>query len=225
MAAVAERPGAVAALPVAPAEQPGHAVQQAGKRLLDIVGASCALCALSPLLFASALAIKLTSPGPTLYRWPVVGQGGRPLVSYKFRTMVINADALKADLLAQNEMRGPVFKMKNDPRVTRIGKLLRKLSIDELPQLVSVLQGDLSLVGPRPPLQSEYRHFTPEQRRKLQVKPGLTCLWQISGRNRIVDFEEWLALDLAYIRDWNLLLDIKILLATIPAVLRGAGAS
>ncbi|HEY8744492.1 MAG TPA: sugar transferase, partial [Chloroflexota bacterium] len=174
---------------------------------------------------ASALAIKLTSPGPTLYRWPVVGQGGRPLVSYKFRTMVINADALKADLLAQNEMRGPVFKMKNDPRVTRIGKLLRKLSIDELPQLVSVLQGDLSLVGPRPPLQSEYRHFTPEQRRKLQVKPGLTCLWQISGRNRIVDFEEWLALDLAYIRDWNLLLDIKILLATIPAVLRGAGAS
>jgi lipopolysaccharide/colanic/teichoic acid biosynthesis glycosyltransferase len=122
-------------------------------------------------------------------------------------------------------MRGPVFKMKNDPRVTRIGRLLRKTSIDELPQLVSVLRGDLSLVGPRPPLQSEYRHFTPLPRRKLEVTPGLTCLWQVRGRNRIVDFEEWLAMDLAYIRDWNLLLDLKILLATIPAVLRGSGAS
>ena len=225
MVVVAERPRVVAAAPMARAEQPGHAVQQAGKRLLDIAGAGAALCALSPLLVASALAVKLTSPGPTLYRWPIAGQHGRPLVSYKFRTMVVHADALKASLLAQNEMRGPVFKMRNDPRVTRIGKLLRKLSIDELPQLVSVLTGDLSLVGPRPPLQSEYVHFTPEQRGKLQVKPGLTCLWQISGRNRIVDFEEWLALDLAYIRDWNLLLDLKILLATIPAVLRGAGAS
>jgi lipopolysaccharide/colanic/teichoic acid biosynthesis glycosyltransferase len=139
--------------------------------------------------------------------------------------MVANADDLKADLIARNEMRGPVFKMKNAPRVTRIGRLLRKTSIDELPQLVSVLRGDLSLVGPRPPLQSEYRHFTPLQRRKLEVTPGLTCLWQVRGRNRIVDFEEWLAMDLAYIRDWNLLLDLKILLATIPAVLRGSGAS
>jgi lipopolysaccharide/colanic/teichoic acid biosynthesis glycosyltransferase len=139
--------------------------------------------------------------------------------------MVANADDLKADLIARNEMRGPVFKMKNAPRVTRIGRLLRKTSIDELPQLVSVLRGDLSLVGPRPPLQSEYRHFTPLQRRKLEVTPGLTCLWQVRGRNRIVDFEEWLAMDLAYILDWNLLLDLKILLATIPAFLRGSGAS
>lgn len=198
---------------------------RAAKRLLDVLIAAIVLLASSPILVGSALAIKATSLGPVLYRWPIVGQGGRPLRSYKFRTMVVNADDLKASLLAQNEMRGPVFKMKNDPRVTRIGRLLRKLSIDELPQLVSVLIGDLSLVGPRPPLQSEYRQFTPEQRQKLLVKPGMTCLWQVQGRNRIVDFDEWLALDLAYIRDWSLWLDIKILLATIPAVLRGSGAS
>ncbi|MGI8915524.1 MAG: sugar transferase [Chloroflexota bacterium] len=200
-------------------------LERAAKRVLDLVGAGATLAGCSPLLVAAALAIKLTAPGPILYRWPIVVQGGRPVRSYKFRTMVPNADALKAQLLERNEMRGPVFKMQNDPRVTRIGTLLRRLSIDELPQLVSVLNGDLSLVGPRPPLQSEYRHFTVGQRGKLQVKPGLTGLWQVSGRNRISDFEEWLALDFAYIRDWSLLLDLKILLATVPAVLHGAGAA
>lgn len=204
---------------------PRRAWERAAKRLLDIIGATAALAASSPLLVAAALAIKLSSPGPLLYRWPIAGRGGRPLRSYKFRTMVVDADALKADLLARNEMRGPVFKLADDPRVTRIGKVLRKLSVDELPQLVSVLAGDLSLVGPRPPLQSEYARFTPAQRRKLLVTPGLTCLWQVGGRNRIADFEEWLALDLHYIRHWSLGLDLKILLRTIPAVLRGAGAS
>lgn len=190
-----------------------------------MLGAGATLAGCSPLLVAAALAVKLTSPGPLLYRWPIVVRGGRHIRSYKFRTMVVNADALKEQLLVRNEMRGPVFKMRDDPRITRAGKLLRKLSIDELPQLVSVLIGDLSLAGPRPPLQSEYAHFTPEQRRKLVAKPGLTCLWQVSGRNRIVDFDDWLALDLQYIREWNLWLDIRILLRAIPAVLRGAGAS
>ena len=203
----------------------GQQLGRVAKRLLDILGAGATLVGCSPLFVAAALAVRLTSPGPILYRWPIVVQGGRGLRSYKFRTMVVNADALKAELLARNEMSGPVFKMTDDPRVTRIGKLLRRTSIDELPQLISVLQGDLSLVGPRPPLQSEYALFTPEQRRKLAVKPGLTCLWQVRGRNRIADFDEWLALDLEYIRDWSLWLDIKILLCTIPAVLGRGGAS
>jgi lipopolysaccharide/colanic/teichoic acid biosynthesis glycosyltransferase len=200
-------------------------VQRAIKRGIDIIGATTLLAAGSPLLVGAGLAIKATSPGPLFYRWRVAGLGGRPLVSYKFRTMVVNADALKATLLPQNEMRGPVFKMTHDPRVTPIGKLLRKTSIDELPQLWSVLKGDLSLVGPRPPLQTEYAAFNAWQRQKMQVKPGMTCLWQVRGRNRIADFDEWVALDLEYIRTWSLLTDLKILLATIPAVVRGGGAS
>lgn len=199
--------------------------QVATKRALDIAGALAGLTVTSPLLVAATLAIKLSSPGPVLYRWKIAGQYGRPLTSYKLRTMVVNADALKAQLLAQNEMRGPVFKLRRDPRVTRIGRILRKTSIDELPQLVSVLKGELSLVGPRPPLQTEYAQFSTVQRQKLAVKPGLTCLWQISGRNQIADFDAWLALDLEYIQRWNLLLDLEILLKTVPAVLRGAGAS
>jgi lipopolysaccharide/colanic/teichoic acid biosynthesis glycosyltransferase len=139
--------------------------------------------------------------------------------------MVPNADALKARLMASNEMSGPVFKMRRDPRITAIGRFLRKFSLDELPQLWSVLKGDMSLVGPRPPLQSEYTVFTEQQKRKLEVKPGITCLWQISGRNDISDFDDWVRLDLQYIRDWSLWLDIKVLLLTIPAVLRGRGAA
>jgi lipopolysaccharide/colanic/teichoic acid biosynthesis glycosyltransferase len=200
-------------------------MQRTIKRGIDIIGATVLLAAGSPLLVGAGLAIKATSPGPLFYRWRVVGLGGRPLVSYKLRTMVVNADALKASLLVQNEMRGPVFKMAHDPRVTRIGKLLRKTSIDELPQLWSVLKGDLSLVGPRPPLQTEYAAFNTWQRQKMRVKPGMTCLWQVRGRNTIADFDDWVALDLEYIRTWSLLTDLKILLATIPAVLRGGGAS
>ncbi len=193
------------------------------KRALDVFVSLAALIVLSPLLAVMALAIKLSSPGPALYEWRVVGQGGRPFTGYKFRTMVVNADKLKAELMAQNEMQGPVFKMKQDPRVTPVGRALRKFSLDELPQLWSVLKGDMSLVGPRPPLQSEYAQFTEYQKQKLSVKPGITCLWQISGRNEIRDLDDWVKLDLEYIEHWSLWLDVKILALTLVAVVRGTG--
>jgi lipopolysaccharide/colanic/teichoic acid biosynthesis glycosyltransferase len=197
--------------------------QLALKRLMDVVGAGVLLLLLSPVILIIAVMIKLTSPGPVFYHWRVVGQGGRPFTGYKFRTMVENADELKPQLLAQNEMQGPVFKIKDDPRITGLGRVLRKFSLDELPQLWSVLKGDMSLVGPRPPLQSEYENFTGYQKQKLAVKQGLTCLWQISGRNNIQDLDEWVQLDLEYIRHWSLWLDFKILLLTIPAIIRGTG--
>ncbi len=193
------------------------------KRALDILGAGIGLLLLFPFLLIIAVLIKSTSRGAIFYRWLVAGQYNRPIVSYKFRTMVENADALKEELLRDNEMGGVVFKMKDDPRITALGKLLRKYSIDELPQLWSVLTGDLSLVGPRPPLQTEVASFADWHRRKLSVKPGLTCFWQINGRNRIKDFDHWVKLDLEYIDNWSLWLDIKILFKTIPAVLRGSG--
>ena len=202
----------------------GPAGQLALKRLFDIVVSALLLLLLSPLLALIALAVWLTSGRPILYRWPVVGLGGRPFTGYKFRTMVRDADRLKAQLLAHNEMRGPVFKMTNDPRVTPIGRVLRKFSLDELPQLWSVLKGDMSLVGPRPPLQSEWVHFEDWQRRKLSVKPGITCLWQVGGRNEIRDFDDWVRMDLQYIDHWSFWLDLEILLRTIPAVLFGRGA-
>lgn len=203
----------------------GNRQQRALKRAADITIAGMGLVVLAPLFALLALAVKVTSPGPILYRWPVVGLGGRHLISYKFRSMVANADELKEELSAQNEMTGPMFKMKNDPRVTGVGRIMRKFSLDELPQLWSVFKGDMSLVGPRPPLQKEYALFSPWQKQKLFVKPGITCLWQVSGRNEIHDFDEWIQLDLAYIRDWSLWLDINILLKTIPAVFRSRGAS
>lgn len=193
------------------------------KRWIDVVVSAALLLLVSPLLLVLALAIKISSRGPVLYRWNVVGQGGRFFTGYKFRTMIENADELKAQLLAQNEMQGPVFKLAHDPRVTPIGRVLRKYSLDELPQLWSVLKGDMSLVGPRPPLQSEYAHFTEFQKQKLAFKPGITCLWQIAGRNEIRDFDEWVRLDLEYIRNWSLWLDAKILWRTFFAVLRGTG--
>lgn len=193
------------------------------KRVFDFAAALAALVVLSPVLLGIALLIKLTSRGPVLYRWQVVGQGGQAFTGYKFRTMVENADLLKNDLMAQNEMQGPVFKMQNDPRITPVGRILRKYSLDELPQFWSVLKGDMSLVGPRPPLQSEYANFTAYQKQKLAVKPGLTCLWQISGRNEIRDLDEWVRLDLEYIQNWSLWLDLKIMLLTARAVLRGTG--
>lgn len=195
------------------------------KRAFDVAVSAGLLVVLSPLLLAIALLIKLTSPGPVLYDWRVVGLGGRPFTGYKFRTMVVNADEIKARLMAANEMTGPVFKMKNDPRITPIGRLLRKASLDELPQLWSVLTGDMTLVGPRPPLQSEYARFTEWQRRKLAVKPGMTCLWQIHGRSDIKDFDRWVELDLAYINRWSLALDLEILRDTVPAVIQGRGAA
>jgi lipopolysaccharide/colanic/teichoic acid biosynthesis glycosyltransferase len=203
---------------------PRRPVYDTIKRLLDLVLSLIALLILSPVFLAIALAIKLTAPGPVLYRWQVVGHGGIPFTGYKFRTMVVNADALKAQLLAANEMSGPVFKMKHDPRITPVGRILRKFSLDELPQLWSVFIGDMSLVGPRPPLRSEYARFEPWQRRKLSVKPGITCLWQISGRNRVNDFDDWVRLDLAYIERRSLAFDLWILLRTVPAVLLSRGA-
>ncbi len=197
--------------------------QLAVKRAMDVCVSLAALILLSPLLLLIAIAIKLFSPGPVLYPWRVVGQGGRPFTGYKFRTMVTDADRRKAELLAQNEMQGPVFKIKYDPRITPVGRVLRKFSLDELPQLWSVLKGDMSLVGPRPPLQSEYAQFTEYQKQKLAVKPGITCLWQIHGRNEIRDFDEWVRLDLEYIREWSLWLDLKILVLTVPAIVRGTG--
>lgn len=204
---------------------PGIPLGRAAKRALDVVVSAPLLVLLSPLLAVVALAVKLGDGGPVLYRWRVVGRGGRPFTSYKFRSMVVNADELKPALEAANEMSGPVFKMRDDPRITRVGRFLRRYSLDELPELWSVLVGDMSLVGPRPPLQSEYARFTERQRAKVAVKPGITCLWQISGRNQITDFEEWLRLDLEYIERWSFRLDLLILLRTIPAVLSGRGAS
>ena len=194
-----------------------------GKRLLDMVVAAVLLLVLSPLLLVIAAAVKLSSPGPIFYRWRVLGQNNREFVGYKFRTMVANADELKQALLKYNEMKGPAFKMKNDPRVTRVGRFLRRYSLDELPQLWSVLKGDMSLVGPRPPLRNEFERFEFWQARKLSVKPGITCLWQIGGRNQINDFAEWVRLDLEYIDHRSLGLDLKILARTAWAVFAGTG--
>jgi exopolysaccharide biosynthesis polyprenyl glycosylphosphotransferase len=194
------------------------------KRLFDIVFSSIMLLFLLPLMGIIALTIKLQDGGPVFYRWNVVGLNKEKFTGYKFRTMVVDADRLKEKLAEQNEMKGVVFKMRHDPRITSIGHLLRKFSLDELPQLWSVFKGDMSIVGPRPPLESELPRFDSWHRRKLSVKPGLTCLWQISGRSTITDFDEWVKLDLAYIDNWTLWLDFKILMKTLPAVLLGRGA-
>jgi lipopolysaccharide/colanic/teichoic acid biosynthesis glycosyltransferase len=193
------------------------------KRLIDIVASGIALILLSPLLLGIAIAVKVTSPGPLFYVCHWVGKNGRRFDGYKFRTMVVNAAAMEADLRSRNEMKGPAFKITNDPRVTKLGRLIRPYSLDELPQLWSVFKGDLSLVGPRPPRVHEYERFTDYQKQKLAVKPGITCLWQIEGRHRINDYDDWVARDLEYIRTWSLALDMKILLLTIPAVIKGTG--
>ncbi len=194
------------------------------KRLLDIVGSACGILLASPVLIAAAIAIKISAPGPVFFRQVRAGRHGRKFTMIKFRSMVIDAEAQRAKLAHLNEMDGPVFKIKKDPRITRVGRLLRSTSIDELPQLFNVLFGDMSLVGPRPPLPSEVLQYEAWQRRRLSVKPGLTGLWQVSGRNHL-DFDQWMALDLKYIDTWSLWLDLKIIALTIPAVLRGSGAS
>jgi lipopolysaccharide/colanic/teichoic acid biosynthesis glycosyltransferase len=200
---------------------PGYA---AAKRLLDVAIAGAGLIGLAPVFALVAVLVKGSSPGPVLYRWRVVGEGGRPFIGYKFRTMYEDADRRKAELLAHNEMSGPVFKMADDPRITPLGRWLRRYSLDELPQLWSVLKGDMSLVGPRPPLETEYARFAPWQRRKLAVRPGITCLWQVNGRSEITDFDEWVRLDLEYIAQRSLWLDLRLLLRTVWVVLRGVGA-
>ena len=195
------------------------------KVVLDLLGSMIMLVLLTPVLGLVAMAIKLTSPGPILFRQMRSGLNGRPFVMYKFRSMVTNAEQLQHELASMNEMSGPVFKVTNDPRITPIGRFLRKYSLDELPQFFNVLRGNMSLVGPRPLPVDEVKRFNDvAHRRRLSVKPGLTCLWQISGRNQVSKFEDWVRLDLEYIDSWSLLLDIKILLFTVPVVLMGKGA-
>jgi exopolysaccharide biosynthesis polyprenyl glycosylphosphotransferase len=199
-------------------------MQMAVKRLFDIVASSAALFMLSPLLIATLIGVKLTSRGPVLFRQERTGLHGRSFSMLKFRSMVVNAEELKARLMAQNEMSGPVFKMTHDPRITRIGRFIRKYSIDELPQLINVLRGDMSIVGPRPPIPSEVARYEAWQRRRLSVRPGLTCVWQVSGRNQI-SFEDWMLLDMRYIDHWSLAHDFNLILKTVPVVLTGRGAS
>jgi exopolysaccharide biosynthesis polyprenyl glycosylphosphotransferase len=199
-------------------------VQLLGKRLLDASASLLLLVLLSPLLLAVALAIKLTSPGPILFVQKRVGMNKRTFDLFKFRSMYIDAERRKKELAHLNEMDGPVFKIKNDPRVTPLGRFIRKASIDELPQLLNVLRGHMSLVGPRPPLPEEVDSYEWLYRRRLSIKPGITCLWQISGRNQ-VSFKQWMEFDQTYIDNWSLWLDIKILLKTVPAVLSVRGAS
>jgi exopolysaccharide biosynthesis polyprenyl glycosylphosphotransferase len=194
------------------------------KRLLDIALSSLLLLLILPVVGAIALLIKITSHGDVLFRQTRCGLNGRIFTLYKFRTMVENAEQRRRELEHLNEMQGPVFKLRSDPRVTALGRLLRRFSLDELPQLWNVVRGDMSLVGPRPPIPEEVARYQRWQRRRLSMKPGLTCLWQVSGRNQI-DFDQWMQLDLEYIDSWSPLLDLKILLRTIPAVLSGRGAS
>ncbi len=193
------------------------------KRLMDIVISGFLLAVLSPLLLVIALVIKATSKGPTLYEWNVVGLNKKPFRSWKFRTMIPSADQMKPELQDKNIMTGPVFKLTEDPRVTRVGKFLRKYSLDELPQLWSVLKGDMSLVGPRPVFPQELDGYESWHRRKLSIKPGITCLWQVSGRNKVSNFDDWVRMDFEYIDNWSLGLDVQILLKTVVAVLKGGG--
>jgi exopolysaccharide biosynthesis polyprenyl glycosylphosphotransferase len=195
------------------------------KQVFDYVAGTILLILFLPLLLVIALAVKLSSAGPIFYRQTRSGLNGRSFEMIKFRSMRSGAELQQAALAGQNEMRGPVFKVSNDPRVTALGRILRRHSLDELPQLWNVLRGEMSLVGPRPlPLEEVKRFDRDTHRRRLSVKPGLTCLWQIGGRNDIADFNDWVRLDLAYIDQWSLWLDFKILLATIPAALFGRGA-
>ena len=194
------------------------------KRVIDILFSGIGLILLIPIFIIVAILIKLTSAGPVFFKQLRSGRNGRKFNIYKFKTMINGAEDKLSELLANNEMNGPVFKMKDDPRITPVGGVLRKLSIDELPQLWNVFKGDMSLVGPRPGLPSEVDQYDNWQRRRLSMRPGITCFWQISGRNKITDFDEWMRLDLQYIDNWSLWLDLKILLKTTPVVLFGIGA-
>ncbi len=194
------------------------------KRVLDITVSISVMIVLLPLLFFTAIAIWIEDPGAVFYTQIRVGQNGRHFRFYKFRSMVVNADKFKQELADRNESSaGVIFKMKKDPRITKVGKIIRKFSIDELPQLINVLMGEMSLVGPRPPLPAEVAKYTLEQRKRLHVIPGITCLWQVSGRSDI-PFTDQVKLDMQYIQSSGFLNDILLLLKTIPAVLTGKGA-
>ncbi len=199
--------------------------QMSLKRVIDVVLSSIALLFLSPVVLLTALLIKATSPGPVFFIQERVGLNKRRFRLYKFRTMVTDAEKRQADLETLNEASGPVFKIRDDPRITPLGKVLRKLSIDEIAQLLNVLKGDMSIVGPRPLPVRDYKGFSEDwHRRRFSVRPGITCLWQVNGRNSI-GFQKWMELDMEYIDHWSLWLDLKILVQTIPAVLKGSGAA
>jgi exopolysaccharide biosynthesis polyprenyl glycosylphosphotransferase len=201
----------------------GEPYRRLVKRPLDVAASLVGLLLLSPVFLVLAIIIKLDSRGSVFFRQQRVGKDGSTFDFYKFRSMVQEAEELKKRLLHLNEVDGPAFKISDDPRVTRIGKLMRRTSIDELPQLWNVLRGDMSLVGPRPPLPCEVEHYETWQREKLRVVPGITCLWQISGRSHI-GFTEWMRLDIEYIRKQSFGLDLKILARTLPAVVSRRGA-
>jgi lipopolysaccharide/colanic/teichoic acid biosynthesis glycosyltransferase len=197
--------------------------QLAVKRTIDVTVSILVIGLLLPLLVVTVIALAVSSRGPVLYRQERVGRGGRTFTLYKFRSMYHDAHYVKPQLIDMNELDGPVFKMKEDPRITPMGRVLRRLSIDELPQLLNVIKGDMSLVGPRPPLPEECEHYGEVEWQRLAVSPGITCIWQVSGRS-LLDFDTWIRMDLEYIRTWSLRGDVRILLRTIPAVLSGKGA-
>jgi exopolysaccharide biosynthesis polyprenyl glycosylphosphotransferase len=193
------------------------------KRIFDAALSFAALIVFSPLLLCIAAMIRMTSPGPVLFRQTRCGLGGRRFMLYKFRSMINNAEQMRAELHQLNELDGPVFKISDDPRITTVGRWLRRFSLDELPQLWNILRGDMSFVGPRPAVPEEVEQYEDWQRRRLRMRPGLTCTWVLEGRNH-VDFNRWMQLDLTYIDNWSLWLDFKIFLRTIPIVLSGRGA-
>jgi exopolysaccharide biosynthesis polyprenyl glycosylphosphotransferase len=202
---------------------PYNSTALAIKKIIDICGALFLIIALSPVLLIIAILVKMTSRGPIIFKQARVGLRGRQFNLYKFRTMVVNAEILKKDLETANEVDGPVFKIKDDPRVTKIGKFLRKSGLDELPQLINVLKGEMSLIGPRPPLLKETQQYKRWQLRRLSVKPGLSCFWQVKPDRNNIKFEKWMELDLAYIDNWSLRLDFIILLKTIKTVFQRTG--
>lgn len=209
---------------VAPDASEGDRSYLLAKRAFDVTFALVALVVTAPLALLTALVIKLTSPGPVIFRQARCGRHGRVFDCLKFRTMVDGAELTKEELRDLNEVDGPVFKIRNDPRLTTVGKWLRRTSIDELPQFLNVLRGDLSVVGPRPPLPEEVARYRPRDHRRLAVTPGITCLWQIQGRSNL-SFDEWMLLDLEYIERRSFWLDVKIVALTVPAVLSGRGAA
>lgn len=198
-------------------ERQKNILYEVSKRTLDFMGSFLGLVILSPILLIVAILIKLESKGPAIFSQSRIGLNGKEFKMYKFRSMVQNAEELKEKLAKQNEMSGPMFKMKNDPRVTKVGKFIRKTSIDELPQLLNILKGDMTLVGPRPSLPREVEKFESWMLKRLEVKPGLTCYWQVSGRNNI-DFYEWMKLDLKYVNDMGFWLDIKLIFKTVTVL-------
>jgi len=201
---------------------PGNYLALKAKSAMDYIAASLILIAISPVMLIIALLVKLGDGGPIFFKQPRVGFHGRRFPCYKFRTMVTNAEALKASLMDQNEQVGPVFKIKKDPRVTRVGSFLRKTSLDELPQFINVLRGEMSIVGPRPPVPAEVKEYERWQRRRLSMKPGITCIWQVSGRNNI-PFDQWMKMDMQYIDTWSLKLDFILFLKTFKVMVTGDG--